>query len=118
MSTGHDTEGIGADQGELDGKTNSYDLLTIEVEKARAAADLAELKRIELQIKMFGAVTRRGIQRVARVSAHTVADWRAQGLKSSRPGTSADWFLISDLAAFIGRGESFPGKRKPRRKKK
>jgi hypothetical protein len=86
-------------------------------EQIDAAADLAELKRIELQVALLGAVTRRAIQRVARVSSHTVADWKARGLRSFRPGTSAELFLVADLQAFIGRGESFPGKKTRRRPK-
>ena len=86
-------------------------------ESLRAARDLAELKRIELQMTL-GFVTRRGIMAVAAVSAHTVKLWESRGLAMFEPGTAESWCTVSAFATFAANAESFAGVRSDKKKAK
>jgi hypothetical protein len=66
------------------------------------------LKHIELQMQM-GVVSRRGIQKIMRVSANTVAEWDRRGLEMMRPGTAESFCIQQILVEFMARNESFPG---------
>jgi hypothetical protein len=70
--------------------------------------DANELKRIELQMKT-DVTSRRGIQKVYRVSSHTVAEWERRGLEMMRPGTLESLCVLSVFQEFMARNESFPG---------
>jgi hypothetical protein len=82
-----------------------------------AAADLAELKRIELQMQL-GFITRRGIMRICRVSSQTVALWIGRGLPIHNPGTGEAWCTLAAFREFSARGLSFPAVKPKRRSKK
>lgn len=64
------------------------------------AAEMAELKRIELQMQL-GFITRRGLILVCGVSPNTVTAWERSGLNLFRNGTNEAWCKRADFEQFV-----------------
>ncbi len=70
----------------------------------------------ECRIRL-GAVIEADLIALYGVSSNTIDVWEKRGLKSSRPGSRKKIYLCEDVAEFLKRRETFPGKRrKPQRK--
>lgn len=65
----------------------------------------------------LGIVTKDDIISLFEISSHTVTLWETKGLKGFRPGTKCRMFLVSDIAEFLGRRETFAGKNGKKPKK-